>query len=270
LRRALAGLVLLLAVCAVSGCESDDPVFPRTGTLLLQVLDRTLGSQLGEERTNQYEKWTVSRAEVEVAGLANANVLVTMEACTFRQLNTVDRNCFTGIALDAGAVGTATVRVEVIALEVIRATRPELTGDVDKDGVPDVDDNCPYFPNPDQENENEGEEGENPVGDACTTAGGANDSDADTVPDFRDNCVYVANPLQENEDSVYNIGDACEERVVVTLPAGGAVIHRTDQAFTIREQGHTILLLDFRSNEWCGHGTMSCMLDPEDVVLTVQ
>jgi hypothetical protein len=261
-------------VCAGSGCESDESIFPSTGTLVLQVLDRTLGSQLAEERTNQYEKWTVRRAEVEVAGLANANVLVTTHACNFRQMNTVEPNCFTGIALDAGAVGTATVLVQVTGLEVIRATRPELTGDVDGDLVLDPDDNCPYVPNPDQENENADTEGENPVGDACTNVGGATDSDADTWADFRDNCVYVANPLQENtrraNDFEDNVGDACEERVVVTLPAGGAVILRTDQTFSIREQGRTILVLDFRSNEWCGHGNATCTLDPDDVVLTVQ
>ena len=59
--------------------------------------------------------------------------------------------------------------------------------DSDEDGLLDFEDNCPYAPNPEQE-----------------------DMDADGVGDECDNCMDVPNPEQidENENG---IGDACEE-----------------------------------------------------------
>jgi hypothetical protein len=245
--------------------------------LTLQVLDSTLGSQIAEERTNQFVKWTVGLAEVDVSTVGTVSLLGVTPCDVGQRISVTGNNCrITGLVLDPGSAATATVRLRIEELEVVRAKRPLLTagGDFDGDTIPDDDDNCIYVANTDQANENADEEGENPVGDACTNAGGAKDSDHDTVADVFDNCVYDRNPLQEDtgrlDDFFDGVGDACEERVEVTLPAGGAVIRRADQPLNIREQGRTVLTFDFKSNEWCGHGTTSCTLDPEDVVLTVQ
>ncbi|HZN04081.1 MAG TPA: choice-of-anchor D domain-containing protein, partial [Candidatus Polarisedimenticolia bacterium] len=58
--------------------------------------------------------------------------------------------------------------------------------DNDRDGVPDVTDNCPVFPN-----------------------AGQQDADADGTGDACDSCVAIPNPLQDDRDGD-RIGDACD------------------------------------------------------------
>ena len=56
-------------------------------------------------------------------------------------------------------------------------------GDIDSDGIPDDEDNCPDYSNPDQEdNENDG------LGDVCDS-----DDDNDAIGDIQDNCPYTPN-----------------------------------------------------------------------------
>ncbi len=72
-------------------------------------------------------------------------------------------------------------------------------GDFDGDGVPDSADNCPEDPNPDQADVDlDG------IGDVCD-----DDSDNDGIPDDEDNCVFVFNPDQADSDND-GVGDACD------------------------------------------------------------
>lgn len=75
--------------------------------------------------------------------------------------------------------------------------------DVDQDGVPDAEDNCPNVPNPDQADA----DGDG-IGDACDPTPWP-DEDGDTIPDTEDNCPTVANPDQADVDGD-GVGDACD------------------------------------------------------------
>jgi len=84
-----------------------------------------------------------------------------------------------------------------------------LEPDVDIDGVGDSVDNCPTFPNPDQQNSDA-----DTFGDACDNCPddsnpGQEDGDSDGVGDACDNCPLVSNPDQTDSDSD-GVGDVCD------------------------------------------------------------
>ena len=284
MRRIVFGIVFPL-VLGAAGCSTGETTFTSTGTLRPQVLDLTLSSQISTEPSNQFMKWTVVKAEADVPGVGTVSFLTQPQCEQVQQMFSVNgpaaatcRFQLTGLALESGTTGTATVRLEVKDVWVVRGKRLVLdpAGDYDEDTVSNEEDNCPYVANTEQENENADAEGENPVGDACTNANGAKDSDADGVADVIDNCVYEDNADQKvtstTDGFVDTVGDECRERIEVTLPGSTLVIQRTDQAFTIRDGGTTTLLFDFNSKAWClgpGHES-ACSVQPDDVLLKIQ
>ncbi|MBI5505885.1 MAG: thrombospondin type 3 repeat-containing protein [Deltaproteobacteria bacterium] len=80
---------------------------------------------------------------------------------------------------------------------------PDPNADFDGDGLLDTQDNCPFTPNPAQEDSDH-----DGTGDACTTCPGA-DGDGDGVPDVTDNCPSVPNRNQRDFDGDGK-GDRCD------------------------------------------------------------
>jgi len=83
------------------------------------------------------------------------------------------------------------------------------SSDLDEDGIPDQEDNCPEAPNSDQnDGDNDG------VGDACDNCPSVSnpeqeDYEDDGVGDVCDNCPGMDNPTQTNADGD-SYGDACD------------------------------------------------------------
>jgi len=143
-----------------------------------------------------------------------------------------------GLVYDNGVLQTYLTRYDIWdrlmeQVDIVR-TKPD---DADNDGVPDAEDNCPYEPNPGQEDLLEGpppandgvgdacdncptvanadqtDSNGNGIGDACDEA--VLDSDGDGVPDSVDNCPYDWNPDQ-TDSSGDGIGDACRSKLPPT------------------------------------------------------
>jgi hypothetical protein len=97
------------------------------------------------------------------------------------------------------ATGTATSTVTVTATATVDPN------DLDGDGVPNADDNCPGAANRTQVDADD-----DGLGNPCDDTPFGGDADSDGVPDAFDNCVSVANSGQADADRD-GIGDACDE-----------------------------------------------------------
>jgi parallel beta-helix repeat protein len=87
------------------------------------------------------------------------------------------------------------------------------TWDPDEDGIPSIDDNCPFTYNPGQEDVDE-----DGVGDVCDNCyrvynPGQENSDEDIYGDACDNCIYTANPSQSDFDWD-RVGDWCDNCIM--------------------------------------------------------
>jgi hypothetical protein len=101
----------------------------------------------------------------------------------------------------AGAISGPEAKVNGPRVEgnhpTVPVQQPPFIEDEDGDDIPDLLDNCPIVPNPEQTDTND-----DSVGNAC-------DQDSDAIRDDVDNCPGVFNPNQDDED-MNGIGDACE------------------------------------------------------------
>ncbi|MBI3951669.1 MAG: thrombospondin type 3 repeat-containing protein [Acidobacteria bacterium] len=86
-----------------------------------------------------------------------------------------------------------------VNINVICGCPPLTSPDTDGDGVLDIFDNCPDFPNSDQSDVDEDR-----LGDPCDP-----DADGDGVANESDNCRFGYNPLQEDSDRD-GVGDLCD------------------------------------------------------------
>ena len=75
----------------------------------------------------------------------------------------------------------------------------DVESDLDRDGVPDLRDNCPTLSNPGQDDPDE-----DGLGSLCDE-----DDDNDGLGDMNDNCPLQANPSQADFDGD-GMGDACD------------------------------------------------------------
>ena len=108
----------------------------------------------------------------------------------------------TELDLPVGVIPDAQFDYDNVLLRASTVDTPP--GDLDGDGVPDGDDNCPAIPNAGQEDA----DGDG-IGDACDDTPGDNDLDGDGVPDGDDNCPAIPNPDQADTDGD-GIGNVCD------------------------------------------------------------
>jgi hypothetical protein len=116
----------------------------------------------------------------------------------------------------------APLQPDAVTAEDLAEVAPEevvvIPGDVDKDGIPDDEDNCPLVPNPEQEDADL-----SGYGDACEAVQYISpccgpecflDSDGDGIPDVLDFCPWTADGdgMEGNVDSDGDgVGDTCDE-----------------------------------------------------------
>ena len=123
------------------------------------------------------------------------------EFCELATRSCVPKECFSDEDCEVGALCFLSLCVT------------DVNADRDRDGVPDLVDNCPHRVNTDQDNNDREEElrrGEELRGDQCDE-----DDDNDGVSDLEDNCRLVPNPPSSANEAQRDLdgdqtGDACD------------------------------------------------------------
>lgn len=171
--------------------------------------------------------WRTARTSEEILSNMQAGLSGTEPGLAYCQrfYGGCGRQTFlgTGASSPLGTLGTSPVSADASDPQWVLSSCPaNVPYDGDRDGRPDLTDNCPALVNPDQADEDGDCAGDpcdncpmmaNPdqadadgdgLGDACDP-----DDDNDLVPDTADNCPRLANPGQEDTDGD-SVGDACD------------------------------------------------------------
>lgn len=168
------------------------------------VVVLTPGSAIGELRRLTFN--TV-RIELDPAGYTG---VWSLEGITGSKTGVGDALVVPGLTYRIW-IGTEQYRFSVAAPCAISPGAPQFTIsghafsitcgslDQDRDGVPDLTDNCAGVPNPDQMDSDVDQ-----VGDMCD-----DDRDGDMITNTNDNCADVANSNQSDQD-LDGIGDICD------------------------------------------------------------
>lgn len=158
----------------------------------------------------------------------------------------------------------------IIEDELPKAEEVEL--DSDKDGIIDIEDNCPFVPNTDQadidgdgkgdvcdncpevDNEDQADLDEDGVGDECDNCldvanEDQSDVDEDGLGDECDNCTFAFNPEQEDADED-GIGDVCERVPNPCQPDKKAPICHLD---SLKPEVHCISINALCDSAHAGH-----------------
>lgn len=117
----------------------------------------------------------------------------------------------------------------------------DVDSDVDRDGVPDLRDNCPTLSNPSQDDQDQ-----DGLGALCDE-----DDDNDGIMDGDDNCPLQSNPSQGDLDQD-GIGDVCDEEVVMLEVCGDELVVGEEEC----DEGNT-------ETEECEYGEMMCRVCDE-------
>lgn len=287
--RLTASFVIGASSLWMAACSKGDDLFPANGTLRLSVQDGGLvgqaASPTGATPGIQVAHWTFEdiTATIHGGGADQSVPFLGIAPCSYTDnvllLDDLSRQCGgSGIVLPADSPRTVTIRVEVSAMEVRRAERPDLppSGDYDGDGVPNGVDNCALIPNPGQENPNASNSGpdSDAYGDACsildpfTNRLTIPDLDGDGVEDRFDNCLWIPNPRPtsgsfQTDSNGDAIGDACERTANVFLPQSGRLALDCDLSFTPASASVGLVLVDFDDTIalTCDPGFTGCALD---------
>jgi len=296
------GLMLLFATACT---ETDQALLDEIGVTRLFLVDPTLTQQnvIDPDSSVQIARWSVASATLRFENrlidlVQQGQDCVFVETALFRPV--ADGPCASGIVIEAGEDGSASLFLTLDSMELSRAEPLDLSRSVDFDGdtVPNdgdgsgsafdapcglggefsagCDDNCPLIPNQDQADDNE-----DGIGNACTTfdifQGVVRDSDGDGVPDPEDNCVWIANPDQADTTGLAaespldtlgipdGIGDACEEQVA-TVQIVSSIL--TFEFALLQPLGGTsFLTIDFGQAVQCNWESLSCVLDADQIVV---
>ncbi len=183
-----------------TGCFSNASI-TLSDTVAPIVITAPVSVLLDASGTASITAAQVNNGSTDNCGIATLEVNPSSFTCANIGSNTV-----TLTATDASGNSTSVTAIVTVSFDFTTTTDNDLDGapdncdtDDDNDGVLDINDNCQFQANSNQDdNENDG------IGDACD-----NDDDNDFVLDGYDNCPLIYNPNQEDIDND-GVGDICD------------------------------------------------------------
>lgn len=185
----------MVGVVCLLGCDSEDQ--PHLEPACLINSDCPLGERCSEGQCVIDDRDLSRPCEGEQCACVNHNDCQIGERCDEVSLLCVVMSC----ARDTHcSIGEVCVRGDCVT---------DVNADQDRDGIPDLEDNCPSQSNPDQSNL----DGDS-LGDLCDQ-----DLDGDGVLNSLDNCERVVNPIQGDMDRD-GFGNACDPEQAMIMIKG--------------------------------------------------